>query len=67
MYRGLLDRYPAEFSDSEDLEVHGGKLAVLSSLLHRLQKLQEKIVVVSNHTKVSKSIKYLNITSCIIL
>ena len=53
VYKGLLDKYPSDFSISENLEFHSGKLAVLSSLLHRLQTLQEKIVVVSNQTKVS--------------
>ncbi|KAH3862890.1 hypothetical protein DPMN_025865, partial [Dreissena polymorpha] len=53
LYDGLLTLFPASFSNDLDLELHSGKLAVLSHLLHRLHTdhRQEKIVLVSNHTK----------------
>ena len=48
-----MSQYPEDFRANDDLVVHSGKLAVLSSLLHQLKSRQEKIVVVSNHTKAS--------------
>jgi hypothetical protein len=56
VYGGLHGLFPEGFCIDKDLEEHSGKLAVLSSLLQHLNSVQsakpEKIVVVSNHTKV---------------
>lgn len=54
VYSGLSPLYPVDYNPDQNLECWSGKLAVLSSLLHQLHtaESQEKIVVVSNHTKV---------------
>lgn len=53
VYRGLYSLFPKNFTPDHSLEDHSGKLSVLGCLLHQIHTADknEKIVVVSNHTK----------------
>ena len=54
VYDGLHSLFPTDYLQLEKLEKYSGKLYVLSELLHCLHNSSknEKIVIVSNHTKV---------------
>jgi hypothetical protein len=54
VYAGLSSLYPDDFTSDISFPEHSGKLKVLTCLLNDLHEHcpKEKIVLVSNHTKV---------------
>lgn len=52
MYSGLSALFPSDYQEKIYSAEHSGKLKVLSEILIQIHKDSEKIVIVSNHTKV---------------
>lgn len=52
MYSGLFPIFPPGYKEEMYAVHHAGKLKVLSEILAQTHKVSEKIVIVSNHTKV---------------
>lgn len=52
MYSGLSALFPSDYQEMIYSVEHAGKLKVLSEILIQIHKDSEKIVIVSNHTKV---------------
>lgn len=52
MYSGLSSLFPSDYQEKIYSAEHAGKLKVLSEILIQIHKDSEKIVIVSNHTKV---------------
>lgn len=52
MYSGLSSVFPSDYQEKIYSAEHAGKLKVLSEILIQIHKDSEKIVIVSNHTKV---------------
>lgn len=52
MYSGLSSLFPSDYREKIYSAEHAGKLKVLSEILIQIHKDSEKIVIVSNHTKV---------------
>lgn len=52
VYSGLSSLFPSDYQEKIYSAEHAGKLKVLSEILIQIHKDSEKIVIVSNHTKV---------------
>lgn len=52
MYSGLSSLFPSDYQEKIYSAEHAGKLKVLSEILIQIHEDSEKIVIVSNHTKV---------------
>lgn len=64
MYSGLSSLFPSDYQEKIYSAEHAGKLKVLSEILIQIHKDSEKIVIVSNHTKVRLHVSSL-LTYCI--
>ena len=52
VYSGLFPIFPPGYKKEMYAVHHAGKLKVLSEILAQIHEVSEKIVIVSNHTKV---------------